>query len=1230
LTIPVFSDGLLRGTVHPPWARPSRRAARFVLLVLLTLSLALTPIAAFGATSPGSLVPPAHSSAAPHPLGAGLPTVSLIPTSGYVESFVNVTGGGYLPSTQLNLTFGATLEIDCLGTTSNVTNATGNFTCMFTVPDTTAGTYLVNATDGANFGSGQFSVLLPTLSPYTASGHVGSFALSGTGFESSSLLTLTFGTTPISNSDCTTGGLTTNGTGSFACTFDIPSLTAGTYEIQASDAYNTGFANFTITAGLSLSPTSGTVGVLVSVTGTGFEANTPFTLAWNSSVTVCSGGATTGSGALSCSFTVPHNHGGPNVLTATAGSSSATKTFAVTHSFDFAPLTGPVGTSVDVLGVGYDASQAFNVTFAGTDQVCLSTTDTLGDLDCTFAVPASTQGLHPIWVHEGTSDDNETFTVNSSVEVTPSSGIAGVSPTVSGAGFGAMTTYAYCVESSETACPGGSGTFLTDAAGSIPSHVDASTTGLSPGVYDVVVSLGSTIEAHTQFTVTSAVLTILPTSGPVGSTVTLSGSMFLANQPYSYCFSASAGACPGASLQFTTDGSGNIPAGTTLVVPFATNGAYFVNVLGSGLLVADAGFELNASLALSPSSGTVGSVVVADGTGLFAHTAYLLTWAGSETVCTGATNSTGSFTCQFAIPATAQGSTIASASVDSLQPNATFTVLPSLALEPSSGTVGATLQASGEGYASDVEYSVEWNGSSFVCGGTTTNLGAFGCTGTVPAEPAGAYPVNGTDGPDYAVSVFTVVASVSLSATTGFAGSSITAGGAGFGAGQAYSVTWDASTQLCSGSTASDGTFSCTFTVPIAVGGAHTITASEGAFAPSTQFTLGASLSLSPSSGKVGASVTASGEGYAASGTFAVAWSTGAPLCSGTTQTNGAFSCRFTVPASPGGPFSVLADQGSSEAGAQFTVGPSVALGVPTGPVGTGVFVTGAGLSADTPVAVAWDNATTVCSGSANGTGGFACNFTVPWAAAGVHSISIEQGSPVATSFFTVVPALAANITAGRAGADVTLSGTGFDANSRFSVNWNSTTVLCAGTTNATGTFVCAFTVPPGAPVGPQAISVTQGAFSSTVTFTVASSPPPPTGAAPFPWWIVVVIALVVGLLLLLFIVGERQRRAAHHHHSFGGGSPVAGALGPSRGSGSVGSPSMAGSGPVSAGDLAAFDSIAGASAAAPASGEATEDIDAMIARLERMSEQLFKKKPADLGDVRTAQLPAEDEPPTN
>jgi hypothetical protein len=79
-------------------------------------------------------------------------------------------------------------------------------------------------------------------------------------------------------------------------------------------------------------------------------------------------------------------------------------------------------------------------------------------------------------------------------------------------------------------------------------------------------------------------LCLSPTSGPPGTVVTLYGGPWSTGTVYSYCLTGSSGgALPGGCLPdttgtFTADSSGNIPAGTTLTIPSTEAGNYYVTV----------------------------------------------------------------------------------------------------------------------------------------------------------------------------------------------------------------------------------------------------------------------------------------------------------------------------------------------------------------------------------------------------------------------------------------------------------------------------------------------------------------------------------------------------------------------------------------------------------------------------------------------------------------------------
>ena len=107
----------------------------------------------------------------------------------------------------------------------------------------------------------------------------------------------------------------------------------------------------------------------VTVTGNGFD---PI-----STVVITFGGSTvatvtpTSNGGFTATFRVPLSSSiGDQTVKATQGSNSASKTFTVTALVNpiifLDPTSGPVGTSVDITGAGFDPSSTITIEFDGT------------------------------------------------------------------------------------------------------------------------------------------------------------------------------------------------------------------------------------------------------------------------------------------------------------------------------------------------------------------------------------------------------------------------------------------------------------------------------------------------------------------------------------------------------------------------------------------------------------------------------------------------------------------------------------------------------------------------------------------------------------------------------------------------------------------------------------------------------------------------------------------------
>ena len=135
---------------------------------------------------------------------------------------------------------------------------------------------------------------------------------------------------------------------------------------------------------ISINPTSGPVFTSVTVTGNGFDpiSTVVITFGGSSVATV----TPTSNGGFTATFSVPLSSSiGDQTVKATQGSNSASKTFTVTSLVNpiifLDPTSGPVGTSVDISGAGFDPSSPITIEFDGTPVDTSPSTVTIPLLD---------------------------------------------------------------------------------------------------------------------------------------------------------------------------------------------------------------------------------------------------------------------------------------------------------------------------------------------------------------------------------------------------------------------------------------------------------------------------------------------------------------------------------------------------------------------------------------------------------------------------------------------------------------------------------------------------------------------------------------------------------------------------------------------------------------------------------------------------------------------------------
>ena len=148
---------------------------------------------------------------------------------------------------------------------------------------------------------------------------------------------------------------------------------------------------------------------------------------------------------------------------------------------------------------------------------------------------------------------------------------------------------------------------------------------------------------------------------------------------------------------------------------------------------------------------------------------------------------------------------------------------------------------------------------------------------------------------------------------------------------------------------------------------------------------------------------------------------------------------------------------------AEFTViGGKIKIDPDEGPVGVEVEIIGSEFAADEEITVSYDDTEIDIESGDDETdknGEFECTIFIPESTAGEHTITVAVGGSEAEAEFIVEPELVLDPTSGDAGAEVSVSGTGFGRRSDVGVYFNNVGVATK-TTGSGGSFEATFTVP--------------------------------------------------------------------------------------------------------------------------------------------------------------------------
>ena len=438
------------------------------------------------------------------------PTItSFTPTSAPIDTIVTITGTN----------FSATASSDTVqfnGTAATISSASTT-QLVVTVPwGSTTGPICVQVSSGtAGCSSSNFTLQPPTITSFTpTSGLTGtSVTITGTNFSTTPNYTLVSfnGKNATINSVTSTQLVATVPTGA----------TTGPIYVYVAALTAMSSSNFTVPAPTitSFTPTSGPVGTVVTITGTNFST----TLA-NDSVYFYYGGTAVVTSATSTQLvvTVPNlTETGLINVTVNGQSAASSSNFTVTSGAitGFTPTSGPPGTVVTITGDFSPTVANDYLYFNG--YVGASITSATSTQLVVTVPQGSTTGPLCISVSGGTagcSISNFTVPVPTITSFTPTSGTPGTVVTITGTNF-SSTPASNAVKFS--------GVAASVASATSTQLVVTVTEGSTTGPICVTVSYGTAACSSSNFTVLVPTITsFTPTSGPVGTVVTITGTNF--------------------------------------------------------------------------------------------------------------------------------------------------------------------------------------------------------------------------------------------------------------------------------------------------------------------------------------------------------------------------------------------------------------------------------------------------------------------------------------------------------------------------------------------------------------------------------------------------------------------------------------------------------------------------------------------------------------------------------
>ena len=665
-----------------------------------------------GVTTPGGTA----ISAASYTVTFPSPTVTVLaPSSGIAGATVTLTG--------TNLTGATAVTFNGIPVPSFTVVSATQITALVPVGATT-GKVTVTTPGGTATSSGSFTVTPPpTITSFTpVSGLVGTkVTITGTNLTGATLVTF--------NGVAATTVTLTSATSISAA---VPTgATSGSIRVTTAAGTGTSATSYTVTLPVPtvtvLAPTSGIAGATVTLTGTNLTGATA--VAFNgipaASFAVVS--------ATQMTAVVPAGAAtGKVTVTTPGGTATSSGSFTVTPPptiSSFTPVSGLVGTKVTITGT--NLTGATLVTFNG---VAATTVTLTSATSISATVPTgATSGSIRVTTAAGTGTSATAYTVTLPVPtvtaLTPTSGIAGATVTLTGTNLTGATAVAF------NGIPAPSFTVVSATQMTAVVPVGATTGKVT------VTTPGGTATSSGSFTVTPppAITGFTPVSGVVGTKVTITGT----NLTGATLVTFNGVAATAVTLTSATSISATVPAA-------ATTGSIRITT-AAGTVTSATGYTVTLPVPtvtkLAPSTGGVGASVTLTGTNFTGATAVLFTGATAATPVSAPFTVISATSILTSVPAGAKNGKISVTNPGGTgSSSASFTVgatavLPVItSFTPASGAVGSVITVTGTNLAGVTAATVGTTGAVVkVLSGTTLSItvpvGAV--TGKISVSTAG-------------------------------------------------------------------------------------------------------------------------------------------------------------------------------------------------------------------------------------------------------------------------------------------------------------------------------------------------------------------------------------------------------------------------------------------------------------------------------------------------------------